>query len=443
MDTDTLPPFVVQAMGYLTQGADLAKGWLLSPAAWSQFAVLTAAYMLAVLISRVAVPRLAQLLTPPAENASILSTARRFVLQFLPLLLPLIAFALTGIGEQATRSIFGSGEVIAFGKRVFIFIAARIFVRDILHVPFLKLLGKYILLPVAALYAVGLLDDVTLLLEDTRVQIGNIGFSLMAIVRGVIAGSILFWLGGWSNQQSADYLTQQDMRPSLKTLAIKAVEFLIFGAAFLLLMNIMGINLSALAVLGGAIGVGLGFGLQKIASNFISGVILLLEGQATVGDYVELDGGEQGKIVKMMARAAILETFDGRWVVVPNEDFITTRVVNYSDSGSANRYEAPFSVTYETDINRVPGIVEAAVATHPGVLDAPYPPDCELRGFGESGVDFACEFWVNGLDDGDNKFTSDVLFLIWNALKAEGIEMPYPRRVIEIKGSLPAAAQSS
>jgi len=438
MNTDTLPPFVAQALGYLTQGAELAKGWLLSPAAWSQFAVLIVAYGLAVLATRMVVPRLAGVLTPAADNQTVFSTARRFVLQFLPLLLPLIAFALTGIGEQATRSIFGSGEIIAFGKRVFIFIAARILVRDIVSVPFLKLLGKYILLPVAALYALGLLDDVTLLLEETRVQIGNIGFSLMAVVRGVIAGSILFWLGGWSNQQSADYLTQQDMRPSLKTLSIKVVEFMIFGVAFLLLMNIMGINLSALAVLGGAIGVGLGFGLQKIASNFISGVILLLEGQATVGDYVELDGGEQGKIVKMMARAAILETFDGRWVVVPNEDFITTRVVNYSDSGSANRYEAPFSVTYETDINRVPDIVEAAVAAHPGILDLPYPPDCELRGFGESGVDFACEFWVNGLDDGDNKFTSDVLFLIWNALKAEGIEMPYPRRVIEIKGQLPS-----
>lgn len=440
MDMETLPPFVGTALEYFYQGLDLAQGWLLSPAAWSQFAVLVASYILAVFITRYTRPRFEKLLTPPAESDGIISKARRFALMFTPLLLPLFAFALTSIGEQATRSIFGSGEVIAFGKRVFIFIAARTFVRDILQIPFLKLLGRYVLIPIAALYVLGIVDDVSLLLEETRVQIGNIGFSLMAIVRGVIAGSLLFWLGGWSNQQSSDYIQQQDIRPSLRTLLIKAVEFMIFGAAFLLLMNIMGINLSALAILGGAIGVGLGFGLQKIASNFISGVILLLEGQATVGDYVELDGGEQGKIVKMMARAIILETFDGRWIVVPNEDFIVTRVVNYSDSGSANRYEAPFSVTYETDINRVPDIVEAAVAKHPGVLDLPYPPDCELRGFGESGVDFACEFWVNGLDDGDNKFTSDVLFIIWNALKEEGVEMPYPRRVIEIKGGMPSAS---
>ena len=440
METDNLPPFVQTALGYAQQGIEAAQSWLLSPAAWSQFGLLIAAYVIAVFATRIVTPRMSAILTPPEGKDTAIANARRFALRFLPLLLPLIAFGLTAVGEQATRSIFGSGEVIAFGKRVFIFIAARIFVRDILTVPFLKMLGKYFLVPVAALYVLGLLGPAANLLETTRVEIGNISFSAMAILRGVIAGSILFWLGSWSNQRSGEYINQQkELRPSLRTLATKVVEFMIFGTAFLLLMNVMGIDLSALAIVGGAVGVGLGFGLQKIASNFISGVILLLEGQATVGDYVELDGGEQGKIVKMMARAAILETFDGRWIVVPNEDFITTRVINYSDSGSANRFEAPFSVTYETDINRVPGIVEAAVAKHPDVLDKPYPPDCELREFADSGVNFACEFWVNGLDDGDYKYTSDVLFLIWNALKDEGIEMPYPRRVVEIKGSLPSA----
>jgi potassium efflux system protein len=291
-----------------------------------------------------------------------------------------------------------------------------------------------------AIYTLGLLDTVNTALTETVVGVGNISFALITLVRGVIAGAILFWLGQWSNTQTTALITQnEEMRPSIRQLLIKTAEFMIFGIAFLLLMNIVGIDLSTLAVLGGAIGVGLGFGLQKIASNFISGVILLVEGQATVGDFVELDGGERGKIVKMTARAAILETFDGRWVVVPNEDFITTRVVNYSDSGSANRYEAPFSVSYDTDINLIPPIIEAAVAKHPEVLDLPYPPDCELRAFGENGIDFAVEFWVNGLDDGPNKYTSDVLFLIWNALKDAGVEIPYPQRVVEIKGGLPQA----
>ncbi|MEM1374000.1 MAG: mechanosensitive ion channel domain-containing protein [Pseudomonadota bacterium] len=433
-----LPGIGQQVVIYGLQGWEIALTWLLSPAAWTQFGLLIGAYILARLVTRWLSPRLRRLLTPAEDSTSIFAPTLRFLVLFLPLLLPLFAYGFTAAGEQVTRALFDSGAVIAFGKRFFLFLAARILVREIITDGFLKLLGKYVLLPIAALYVVGLLGTAEEFLTATRLTLGNISFSVMDLLRGIIAGSILFWLGSWSNQQSADYIKQQEeMRPSIRELTTKAVEFLIFGIAFLLLMNIMGINLSALAVLGGAIGVGLGFGLQKIASNFISGVILLLEGQATVGDFVELDGGEAGTIVKMMARAAILETFDGRWIVVPNEDFITTRVVNYSDSGSANRYEAPFSVSYDTDINKVPALVEAAVATHPEVLDQPFPPDCELRAFGDSGIEFAVEFWVNGLDDGANKFTSDVLFLVWNCLKDNGITIPYPQRVVELRGEVP------
>ena len=434
------PEIVKQALGYLDQGWDFAQGWLLSPAAWSQFGLLIVAFLLALLVGKKLSPVLETLIKPAADQYGYLAKARRFVLAFLPLLLPLLAYGFTAIGEQVVRSIFDSGAVIAFGKRVFLFLAARALVQNIIKDSFLKLLGKYILVPAAALYALGVLDDLTAYLSATNVTMGNISFSIMSLVRGLIAGSLLFWLGRWSNNQSAALIGQQkEMRPATRQLAIKTAEITIFGIAFLMLMNIMGINLSTFALLGGAIGVGLGFGLQKIASNFISGVILLLEGQATVGDYVELDGGEAGTIVKMTARATILETYDGRWIVVPNEDFITTRVVNYSDSGSANRYEAEFSVSYDTDINKIPAIVEAAVAKNKDVLDKPYPPDCELRGFGENGVDFALEFWVNGIDDGDHKYTSDVLFLIWNALKENGIEIPYPQRVVEIKGGFPNA----
>lgn len=431
---DGQPEIVTRALEMLEGFSQVALEWLTSPAAWAQFALLAAAFVLALLIARRIRGPIERLLTPPEESQSYVSQARRAVARLLPLLLPLLAFGLTSAGEAVTRAAFDSGAVIGFGKRVFLLLAARIVAQQILTDPFLKLLARYVLVPAAALNAFGLLDGVITALDGFTVALGNISFSVLALVRGVIFGSLLFWLGRWSNQHSADFIArQEEIRPATRELATKAAEITIFGAAFLLLMSIMGIDLTTLAVLGGAVGVGLGFGLQKIASNFISGVILLLEGQATVGDYVELDGGEAGTIVKMTARAAILETYDGRWIVVPNEDFITTRVVNYSDSGSANRYEAPFSVSYDTDINAIPALVEAAVATHPEVLDTPFPPDCELRGFGESGVDFAVEFWVNGIDDGENKYTSDVLFLIWNALKEADVTIPYPHRVVELR----------
>ncbi|THD83708.1 mechanosensitive ion channel [Aliigemmobacter aestuarii] len=440
---DETPEIVTKVTGWLADAGEVAMGWLASPAAWSQFALLAAAFIVARIVTLRVNPVLSRLIAPPEGRTGPIATARSFVLRFLPLLLPLFAYGLTAVGEEVTRSLFGSGEVIAFGKRVFLFLAVRAFVRDILTDPFLRLLGRYVLIPVAALYTLGLLDDITTRLEETVIALGNIRFSVMALIRGVIAGSLLFWLGSWSNRQSADYIKKQaELRPATRELAVKATEVLIFGAAFLLLMSIMGIDLTAVAVLGGALGVGIGLGLQQIAANFVSGIILLVEGQTTVGDYVELDGGEKGTIVKMTARSCILETFDGKWIVVPNEHFITSRVVNYSDQGSANRYEAAFSVSYDTDINRVPGIIEAAVAALPFVLKKPDGPDVELRGFGESGIDFAVEYWVNGIDDGKNKYGSQVLFAIWNALKAEGIEIPYPHRVVELRdGSTPVKAR--
>ena len=431
-----LPPFADAALGYIEQGWDIAKNWLLSPAAWSQFIILVIAYLAAVYVSRKLKPTLTRILTPATATPTVLGQARLFILLFLPLLLPLLAYGLTALGETITRSIFGSGDVIAFGKRVFLFLAIRSFAKDMLRDPLLKILGKFVLIPIGALYALGALDIVTSRLQSIVIPLGNLSFNLLWLIQFMVVGGVIFWLGRWSNEQSSGFINKQDeMPPATRQLASKAAEIAIFGVAFLVVMKIMGISLTSLAVLGGAIGVGLGFGLQKIASNFISGVILLLEGQATVGDYVELDGGEAGTIVKQTARAMILETYDGRWIVVPNEDFITTRVVNYSDQGSANRCEAEFSVSYDTDINRVPEIIEAAVSKHPEVLSKPFPPDCELRGFGESGIDFAVEFWVNEIDDGKNKYTSDVLFLIWNALRDNGITIPYPHRVVEFKNS--------
>ncbi|UWQ01483.1 mechanosensitive ion channel [Aliiroseovarius crassostreae] len=440
------PEIVQKIWGYLEPVWEVVQGWILSPAAWSQFALLIAAFLAARYANGKLTPLILKYLTPKEGRSDIFAKVMKFSLLFLPLMMPLLAFAFTGIGEAVTRSIFGSGAVIALGKRIFLFLAVRAFAREILADPFLKLLGKYVLIPVAALYMIGLLDPAMAWLDNAVVPLGNMSFSLLFAIRFAVVGGIIFWFGRWSNDQSAQLIKQQeDMRPATRELAAKAAEIAIFGAAFLVLMNIMGVNLTSLAVLGGAIGVGLGFGLQQIASNFISGVILLIEGQATVGDYVELDGGEAGTIVKMTARAAILETFDGRWIVVPNEHFITTRVVNFSDAGSANRYEAPFSVSYDSDVEQVAALVENAVGELDFVLtDRPeHMPDCELRAFGDNGIEFALEFWVEGIDDGRNKFTPRVMVQIWKTLKENNIEIPFPQRVVQFRdgvkdGSLPA-----
>jgi len=434
MGVDTKGPRMEWIQATAQQGLDTVLGWLTSPAAYVQFGLLVGAYLIALMVFAWARPRLTRLLAVGADDRRPIAHIFRFLTLFLPLLLPLIAYAVTAAGEGITRSIFGTGEIIALGKRLFIFLAVYRLVRHILKDPLLKFIGRYALIPIAALYVVGLLTLVSTELGEMRVVLGDINFSALAIIRGVIAGAVLFWLGRWSSDTGTTYIrAQEELRPPTRELAAKAFEAAVFGVAFLLLINVLGLNLSALAIFGGALGVGIGFGLQKIASNFISGIILLLEGQATVGDFVELDGGESGTIVKLGARATILETFDGKWIVVPNEDFITSRIVNWSDAGSGNRYEVEFSVAYETDINKVPAIIEQAVAAHPVVLSTPEPPDCELRGFGDSGINFGVEFWAEGLDDGPNKYTSDIRFVVWNALKEAGIEIPFPQREIRYR----------
>jgi len=262
-DLSEYPPIVQQIAGYGVQGYELAMGWLLSPAAWSQFGILVGAYLLAVLITRRMRPAL-QKLVDPAGKQNLFTSPRLFVLQFLPLVLPLLAYLLTGFGERIVRSLFDSGAVIAFGKRVFMFLAVGIFVRAILKAPFLSLLGGFMLIPIAALYMLGMLDVVTLKLTETIVGVGNIRFSLISVVRGLIAGSLLFWLGQWANSQTSSLIQKHEIRTSLRKLFIKVVELMILESAFILWRDVMGINLGAISVRAGVIGVGVGCGRQKV-----------------------------------------------------------------------------------------------------------------------------------------------------------------------------------
>ena len=201
----------------------------------------------------------------------------------------------------------------------------------------------------------------------------------------------------------------------------------------------MQINLTALAVFGGALGIGLGFGLQQIASNFISGIIILLDRSITPGDFVELEDGRSGWLRELNMRYGILETYDGKDIMVPNEQFITSSYTNWTHKDRRQRYALHFQVAYSTDLDLLFEEVREICRAHPKVISDPnlpieFQPDAEIEGFGESGIDILCEFWMNGIDDGENRVGADLMHSIWNMIREQGMQIPFPQREVRIIG---------
>jgi small-conductance mechanosensitive channel len=303
---------------------------------------------------------------------------------------------------------------------------------------FASRLFKWIGLPILFMHVINVLDDLILLLEGISIEAGNVSISMYGFLRVLIFGLLLFWLGRVSNSFGKAIIKKQNtLDVPTKEVFTKLFEVTLFCIIVLLLLNIMGINLTTLAVFGGALGVGIGLGLQSIASNFVSGIIILLDKSLTIGDYVELDNGQTGFVREFRMRYAVLESYDGKDILVPNEMFISNLLVNWSHKDPKQRYKVDFSVPYATDVRAMVELIKVAVAKHPQVLsgdDVPIEerPDCEIGGFGDSGINMFVEFWMVGIDDGKNRVGGDLMLTIFETLRENGIEIPFPQREVRI-----------
>ncbi|MDG2293264.1 MAG: mechanosensitive ion channel, partial [Methylophilaceae bacterium] len=174
-----------------------------------------------------------------------------------------------------------------------------------------------------------------------------------------------------------------------------------------------------------------------IASNFISGVIIILDKSLTVGDHVELEDGRSGLVTTLGMRSTTLETFDGKDIVVPNEKFITGIFTNWTHQHKKQRYRVDFSVSYQTDVRSMVDLIKFAVAAHPKVLSGEERPieerpDCEIDSFGDNGINMFVEFWIEGIDDGKNRVGGDLYLIILETLQQNGIEIPFPQREVRM-----------
>ena len=289
---------------------------------------------------------------------------------------------------------------------------------------------------IAALNIVDLLDVTIEFLQSFSFSFGDASFSALGVIKGLIAIAILYWLFSFLETIAKKRIdVMQKLTPSAKVLLKKFLRIALVIIGVLLGMDAMGIDLTALAVFSGAIGIGLGFGLQKVASNLVSGVILLLDHSVKPGDVIAL-GDTYGHIDKLGGRYVSVITRDGTEHLIPNEELITQRVENWSFSDTNVRQRAMIGVDYGCDIRKALELCVEAAMEVPRIVKDP-PPRCLLRDFADNSVHIELRFWVNDAQNGLGSVRSDVLLLIWDKFHEHGISFPFPQRDLHIKGTVP------
>jgi small-conductance mechanosensitive channel len=294
---------------------------------------------------------------------------------------------------------------------------------------------------IAALYILGVMPVTISVLDAAAVSIGDLRVSLLVIVKSAIILVLLFWVAaivsGFTERRVQKI---EDMSPSMQVLTGKLVRVGLFTLAVIIGLESIGFNLTGLTVFSGAVGVGVGFGLQKVVSNLISGVILLLDKSIKPGDVIEV-GNTFGWIATLGGRYVSVVTRDGREYLIPNEDLITSQVINWSHTDRKVRLEVTFGVSYDADPHEVRRIAIEAGTRPKRVLKTPLPV-CHLTEYGAYSIDFVLRFWIADPHAGVVNIKGEVLLALWDALKENGIEIPFPRRDVEIRGPVKVSLET-
>jgi small-conductance mechanosensitive channel len=282
-------------------------------------------------------------------------------------------------------------------------------------------------------------DTASNALDTIALDTGGTRVSLLTVLIAVVSLAVLFVVASFLSKAGSKRINDiDDMSPSIRVLLNKALQLGLYTIAFLIGLRMVGFNIGNLALLSGAIGLGIGFGLQKIVSNLVSGVIILLDKSIKPGDVISLDG-TFGWITQLGARYASVLTRDGREYLIPNEDFITSQVINWSHSSDLVRLEIGFGVAYASDPHEVKRLASEAPLQVARVVKIPKPV-CHIVNFGDSSIDFTLRFWIRDSTAGLTNVRGDVYLALWDALKENNIEIPFPRRDVTILNDGPPLA---
>lgn len=312
-----------------------------------------------------------------------------------------------------------------------VWLLITIFTHTIRNRPFRRIIavGAWMYL---ALVILGIDDNVADLLNQIGFSMGTIRISLLLVVKIIVVLGLSFWVSvSLGNFLDRRVQRNEDLTPGLRILIGKIIRIALIIIASVIAISAIGVDLTVLSVLSGAIGVGIGFGLQKVVSNFISGLIILADRSIKPGDTISL-GDTFGWIRELRARFISVVTRDGREYLIPNEDFITQEVINWSFSDDLVRLEVAFGVSYDSDPHQVTVLAEEAATTVPRVVDH-QAPVCWMTKFGDSSLDFVLRFWIADPQRGLTNIKGQVLLALWDSFKANGVKIPYPHRELIFK----------
>ncbi|MFA7241673.1 MAG: mechanosensitive ion channel domain-containing protein [Sulfuricellaceae bacterium] len=284
-----------------------------------------------------------------------------------------------------------------------------------------------------ALHLTGFLPELTAALDEIGFQLGKQRITLLMVLAGLLSVAatmlVALWLG---RTLESRVMRAERLDMNLRVVLAKLIRALLILAGVLIALPAVGIDLTVLSVFGGALGVGLGFGLQKIASNYVSGFIILLDHSIHLDDVITVDN-RFGTVSRLTTRYMVLKSADGTEAIIPNETLISTIVVNHSYSDRRMRLALPVQVSYRSDLERAMALMQEAAVAHPRVLAEPQP-KAYLKGFADSGIDLELGVWINDPEAGQINLRSDLNLAIWHAFRNEGIEIPYPQREVRIIG---------
>ncbi len=308
-----------------------------------------------------------------------------------------------------------------------------VFATRLIRSRLMRLFVRYGVFVYVVLRVLGVTDEAVSILDAVALRIGEFRLSLLMVIQGVVIIGALLALARFVTVTTSNRVrANEEISPSMQVLIVQAVQVIFYALALFIGVRAIGLDLTGLAVLSGAIGVGLGFGLQKVVSNLVSGVIILLDRSIKPGDVISL-GDTFGWIQTLGARYASVVTRDGKEYLIPNEDLITGQVVNWSHSNRFVRLDISFGTSYNDDPHKVRQLAIDAALGVKRVLHH-NPPVCHIVGFGDSSIDYTLRFWIDDPTGGLTNIRGNVFLALWDAFQANGVSIPFPQREVRLLG---------